>query len=42
MFWVEFVPTIPAFEQASPLHDLDRAAILIGLMECYISVLEYS
>jgi hypothetical protein len=30
MPWVEFEPTIPAFEQANTVHVLDRAATVMG------------
>jgi hypothetical protein len=30
MPWVEFEPTIPAFERAKTVHVLDRAATVIG------------
>jgi hypothetical protein len=30
MPWVEFEPTIPAFDQAKTVHALDRTATVIG------------
>jgi hypothetical protein len=38
---VRFEPTIPAYEQARRVHALDRAAIVIGilntkLLKCYV------
>jgi hypothetical protein len=36
MPWVEFEPTIPAFERAKTVHALDRAATVIGQVIYYI------
>jgi hypothetical protein len=36
MPWMEFEPTIPAFERAKTVHALDRAATVIGLPTVYV------
>jgi hypothetical protein len=40
MPWVEFEPTIPAFERAKTLNALDRAATVIGSL-CLLFLYSY-